>query len=100
MLTPDARRRQWYTEGMDTTSVSSALSTLKDLPAHVVRWDVVEDTDASGSEALWVWAYLRDADLTRSVRNRVRDLVRATLRGLPEVGDRWVYVRFRGESEA
>lgn len=85
---------------MNTASVSSALNTLKDLPVPVVRWDVEEGTDASGSEALWVWAYMKDADLTRTARNRVRDLVSAALRGLPEVGDRWVYVRFRGESEA
>ncbi len=85
---------------MDTTSVSEALHTLKDLPVQVVRWDVEEGTDASGGEAFWVWAYLKDADLTRSVRNRVRDLVWATVRALPGAGDRWVYVRFRGESEA
>jgi hypothetical protein len=84
---------------MDATSVVNALGTLKDLPAPVVRWDVDEGTDASGGEAFWVWAVLKDADLTRSVRNHIRDAVWATVRSLPGADDRWVYVRFRGESE-
>ena len=81
-----------------TVTVEQELRSLTNLPAPVKRWNIEIGEDATGEMAVWVWAVLDDADLTRGVRNGLRERIdREVRRVVPNAS--WVYVRFRATSE-
>ncbi len=83
-----------------TATIEEALRDLAGLPAVVQAWDVEVGADATDEEAVWVWVTLRDEDLNRQTREQFRGLVRNAVRQRTSDSPPWVYVRFRGVSEA
>ena len=83
-----------------TATTEETLRDLVDLPASVQAWDVEVGADATGDEAVWVWVTLQDEDLNRQTREQFRSLVRNAVRQQTSNSPLWVYVRFRGASEA
>lgn len=78
--------------------VEQGLKSLTGLPAPVRSWKVEIGEDATGENAVWVWAVLDDADLTREVRNQISERIEgAVYRLVPNAS--FVYVRFRAVSE-
>jgi len=83
-----------------TGTIKSALRDIRELPAPVRSWRVESGPDATGDDAVWVWVTLDDEDLDVDTRSRLRDLVWDVVRQLDAAAPPWVYVRFRGASEA
>ena len=81
-------------------TIEDALRSMADLPASVQTWDVEIGADATGDEAVWVWVTLQEEDLNRQTREQFRSLVRNAVRQQTSNSPLWVYVRFRGASEA
>jgi hypothetical protein len=84
---------------MSSEGIESALRKVKGLPAPVQGWRVEIGEDSGGNEAVWVWVTLRDEDLVRDTRTRIRELVRDAVHRSLGKQEPWVYVRFRGASE-
>ena len=83
-----------------TTSetIESALGALRELPTPVSSRCVETGLDSADDPAVWVWAMLEDEEVDVDTGDRLRDVVRDTVRR--ETGDeRWVYVRFRSASD-
>jgi len=81
-----------------TSRVEERLTRLVNGPAPVRRWQIDIGEDATGEKAVWVWAIVEDADLSRDVINGLREMVGREVRHLvPDAT--WVYVRFRAMSE-
>jgi hypothetical protein len=81
-----------------TEPIHQELTKLANLPAPVRRWEINIGEDASGEQAVWVWAVLDDANLTRDIRNRLRERIESVVHRLVPNAS-WVYVRFRATSE-
>jgi len=79
--------------------VQNALRALRGLPAQVLAWKVEAGSDAAGDDAVWVWATLRDVDLTDENRREIRNRVKSAIRDMGAEHPPWAYVRFPGESE-
>ena len=79
--------------------IESALGTLRNLPTPVSGWEVETGSDWTDDPAVWVWAYLENEDVDFETRSQLRDTVRDLVRCKTESAI-WVYVRFRGASEA
>ncbi len=84
---------------MLSEGIESALRKVKGLPAAVLDWRVETGEDSTGDEAIWVWVTLKDEDLDRETRARLRTLVRDAVHDRLRKREPWVYVRFRGASE-
>ena len=81
-----------------TETVERELMKLRDLPAPVQSWRIEIGEDASGDMAVWVWAVVDDAKLTRNVTSGLRSLIfHKVSDAVPNA--KWVYVRFRATSE-
>ena len=98
--TLDSGSSEQYANRMGTVVIENALRGIPELPAPVRRWRVEAGPDATGVDAIWVWATLDDEDLDDNTRSRVRELVRAAVKRACAPESPWVYVRFRGTSEA
>ena len=85
---------------MTAKSIEESLRKMRGLPAAVQAWRVETGPDATGDDAVWVWATLRDEDVDARTRARLRDHVRAAIRSRLRAKQPWVYVRFRGLSES
>jgi hypothetical protein len=85
---------------MTTVELEHKLRNLPDLPVPVRAWRVETGCDATGDEAVWVWATLPDTWADRATRSQLRLAIREAVAGLTQDARTWVYVRFRGESEA
>ena len=62
---------------MTTADVTHLLNGLHDLPAPVSKWEVDTGADATGDDAVWVWAILEDAildQLSREGLGRLREV--------------------------
>lgn len=80
--------------------VRAVLAGLKDLPAAVASWEIETGEDATGYDAVWVWAVLVKDNVPFAKRRAIRDLVEDEVRaGLPEFRELLVYVSFRTVSE-
>ena len=79
--------------------IETALGALRNLPTPVSGWEVETGSDSTDSPAVWVWAYLTDEEVDFETRSQLRDMVRDLVRRKTESAN-WVYVRFRGASEA
>lgn len=79
--------------------VEKALKSLPEFPVSVKKWVVEVGDDATGENAIWVWAVVDDADLSSNNRSNLRNAIRDAVGQV--VGDQpaWVYVRFRATSE-
>ena len=86
---------------METTAatIESALKELSDLPTPVSSWRVEIGLDATEDPAVRVWAMLERDDVDAGTRSRLRNIVSDLVRSETD-SDHWVYVRFRGASEA
>ena len=84
---------------IEAADIESALRKLRRLPTPVSGWEVETGSDSTDNPAVWVWAYLTDEEVDFETRSRLRDLVRDLVRRKTE-SRIWVYVRFRGASEA
>ena len=87
---------------MVTATNETVLQSLSDLNAPVHKWEMDTGTDATGENAVWIWAIVEDATLahlSQEVRARLRDSIRATVRRAVESPESAVYVRFRAVSE-
>ena len=87
---------------MITATKEKVLHELADLRAPVKNWEVDTGTDATGENAVWVWAIVEDANLShlsQDVRARLRDTIRAAVSRAAESPVPSVYVRFRAASE-
>lgn len=80
-------------------TIESALNELPDLPTPVSSWRVEIGLDATEDPAVWVWAMLEHEDVDAGIRSRLRSIVSDLVRSETD-SDPWVYVRFRGASEA
>ncbi len=81
-----------------TATIEQELTNLTNLPAPVRRWIIEIGDDATNEMAVWVWAVLDDASITRDVTIRLRNLIFDTVSHVfPNA--KWVYVRFRASSE-
>lgn len=85
---------------MSSQGIENALRKMKNLPVPVKDWQVETGEDSTGNEAVWVWVTLKDEDLDRAPRDRVRELVRDAVHRSIQRDEPWVYVRFRGASES
>ena len=84
---------------MTAAAIKTALEALGNLPTAVSGWEVETGLDSTDDPAVWVWVYLTDEVVDFETRARLRDMVRDLVRR--ETGTAiWVYVRFRGASEA
>lgn len=84
---------------MTAAAIESALGKLTNLPTPVSGWEVKTGLDATDDPAVWVWVKLLNEHVDIGTRSQLRDMVRDRVRrktGAPV----WVYVRFRGASEA
>ena len=82
------------------TDIEAALRhELRNLPTAVSGWEVETGIDWADNPAVWVWAYLTDEEVDFETRSQLRDMVRDLVRRKTESRN-WVYVRFRGASEA
>jgi len=87
---------------MTTTDVTNLLNGLHDLPTPVSKWEVDTGTDATGDDAVWVWAILEDDtfdQLSGDALARLRESIRNAVSRAAERPEPWVYVRFRTLSE-
>jgi hypothetical protein len=85
---------------MSNEGIEDALREVKGLPAAVQDWQVETGQDSTGAEAVWVWVTLKDEDVDRATRARLRTLVRDAVHRSIGQQEPWVYVRFRGASES
>jgi hypothetical protein len=84
---------------IENYAIEDSLTRLANLPAPVRDWKIDIGEDATGELAVWVWATVDDDDLTRAVRNELREKIDRQVRHIvPDAS--WVYVRFRAVSEA
>ena len=93
---------KWYNRNMTTTDLKDVLNGLHDLPTPVTKWEVDTGADATGDDAVWVWAILEDAildQLSREGLGRLRESIRDAVSRAAENPAPWVYVRFRTVSE-
>ena len=87
---------------MTTADVTHLLNDLHDLPTPVNKWQVDTGADATGDDAVWVWAILEDAildQLSREGLAHLRESIRDAVSHAAEKPEPWVYVRFRTVSE-
>lgn len=87
---------------MVTATNETVLKSLSDLNAPVRKWEIDTGTDATGENAVWIWAIVEDATLahlSQEARARLRDSIRATVRHAVESPPPSVYIRFRAVSE-
>lgn len=85
---------------MTTAHVKEVLNALDNLPAPVQKWEVDTGTDATGDDAVWVWAIMEDANLAQLSReglSRLRESIRNAVSRATEGVAPWVYVRFRAD---
>jgi hypothetical protein len=83
---------------MTTADVTQLLNRMRDLPAPVSKWEVETGADATGDDAVWVWAILEDAiwnKLSEDARASLRESIRNAVSGAADKPAPWVYVRFR-----
>ena len=80
-------------------TIEGALRAVPDLPTPVSSWRVEVGPDATEDPAVWVWAVLEHEEVDVGTRSRLRKIVRDLVRSETDSDD-WVYVRFRGASEA
>ena len=85
--------------GATAEAIESALGELRGLPARVRSWQVETGPDATDDPAVWVWIMLADEEVDFQTRARLREMVRNQVRHETNDGS-WVYVRFRGATEA
>ena len=85
---------------MSSEGIENALRKMKGLPVAVKDWRVETGEDSTGDEAVWVWITLKDDDIDRTIRARVRACVRDAVHRSLRQQEPWVYVRFRGASES
>ncbi|MBX3183267.1 MAG: hypothetical protein KIT72_04130 [Polyangiaceae bacterium] len=71
------------------------------VPAAVVDWVVEVGRDATGDDAVWVWAILQDDLFDQAVQRRLelRDQIREVVSHAAAPAEVQVYIRFRSESE-
>ena len=82
------------------TDIEAALKhELRNLPTPVSWWEVETGVDWADAPAVWVWVYLTEEEVDLETRDRLRNMVRNLVRRETE-SSIWVYVRFRGASEA
>ena len=84
---------------MSAATLESKLRSWKKLPIEVHSWHVEEGYDSTGDFAFWVWITVKDEDLSKENRTKIRELVKEKVRKLEPASVPWVYVRFRGTSE-
>ena len=84
---------------MTATDIEATLGELRDLPTPVSSWKVETGPDATDNPAVWVWVMLQNEEVDARTRARLRDMVRDLVRQKTDSAN-WVYVRFRGASEA
>ena len=87
---------------MTTADVTHLLNGLHDLPTPVTKWQVDTGADATGDDAVWVWAILEDAiwdQLSGDGLARLRESIRKAVSRAAEKPEPWVYVHFRTVSE-
>ena len=77
---------------------SAELDKQRGLPTPVTQWLVETGPDSTDQPAVWVWAVLKNENVSAGTRSRLRDMVRELVRKKAGSGI-WVYVRFRGASE-
>ena len=87
---------------MTTTDLKDVLNGLHDLPTPVSKWEVDTGADATGDDAVWVWAILEDTiwnQLSGDGRARLRESIRKAVSRAADKPAPWVYVHFRTVSE-
>ena len=85
---------------MDAGAIKRALQRLEDLPSNVSEWRVEVGEDASGEEAIWVWAILADSQVGPDARQTMRERVRRTAQeASARSPEPWVYVRVLERAE-
>ena len=86
---------------METTAatIESALRELQNLPTPVSSWRVEMGPDATDDPAVWVWTMLEHEEVDSRTRFQLRSMARDPVRRETDNAS-WVYVRFRGASEA
>jgi hypothetical protein len=83
---------------MTTADVTHLLNGLHDLPAPVSKWEVDTGADATGDDAVWVWAILEESiwdKLSGDARASLRKTIRNAVSGAAEEPAPWVYIYFR-----
>lgn len=91
-----------YNSDMITATNEKVLNELAGIHAPVNKWEVDTGTDATGENAVWVWAIVDDANLlhlSQEARARLRDSIRAAVSRSAESPVPSVYIRFRATSE-
>ena len=84
---------------MTASQIESALNRLGNLPTPVSGWEVETGPDSTDDPAVWVWVYLTNEEVDFETRSQLREMVRDLVRRETDSAI-WVYVRFRGASEA
>ncbi|MEM1093452.1 MAG: hypothetical protein AAGJ10_02530 [Bacteroidota bacterium] len=84
---------------MHDASLEQHLREHPDWPAEVVDWHVEHGLDATGEDAVWVWATLAVPMADADTRAELRHLIRNRVTAHQDPDPYWVYVRFRAADE-
>lgn len=93
----ESRVRIIQSTAMTADDLKAKLRNLNNLPLPIVDWQVKIGLDATGEEAVWVWAILEDdIEVDKKARWELWEIIQ---KKITTEKINWVYLRFRGISE-